>query len=74
MTEDRIVTVVRDNTPKEVEEDTRSAGPTPFLQENGYQPNRKKEEEDILVSEGEVTYFNYGGEGGLLHSLTGESI
>jgi hypothetical protein len=41
----RIATVVRDSIPKveEIQEGTRRACPNPFLQENGYQPSRKKE-------------------------------
>jgi hypothetical protein len=35
---------------EEVQEDPRNSGPTPFLQETGYQPNRKKQaEEEVKV-------------------------
>jgi hypothetical protein len=40
---ERIVRVVRGNIPKgRVQENPRSAGPAPFLQETGYEPNQKK--------------------------------
>jgi hypothetical protein len=51
MTEDRIVRVgeIIYQKKEKVQEDPRSAGPTPFLQEIGYQPTRKKEEEDFSI-------------------------
>jgi hypothetical protein len=49
MIADRTVRIVRNKIPREeVQEEPRSSGPTPSLQETGYQPNRRKEKEDMI--------------------------